>query len=122
MPLRKRINLKIFIPVSVVTTCALLLFSKSQLETFVILGIYIATLINLFLLLSVIHKIVEIGTATEPVDFSKLKLAMIFVAKMAIIFLALTIGVHFTGKRIIIPLLNYVIQIFVLGVSLKRSN
>jgi len=122
MPLRKRINLKIFIPTSSITTCALLLFSNSNTETFVILGVYAATLLNLFLLLSVIQKIVEIGTATEPVDYSKMKLAFVFIAKMAVIFLALTIGVHFTGKRIIIPLLNYVIQIFVLGVSLKRSN
>lgn len=122
MPLRKRINLKIFIPTSLITTCALLLFSNSSTETFVILGVYAATLLNLFLLLSVIQKIVEIGTATEPVDYSKMKLALIFILKMAVIFLALTIGVHFTGKRIIIPLLNYVIQIFVLGVSLKRSN
>ncbi len=122
MPLRKRINLKIFIPVSLITTLALLLFSQSQTETLVILGVYLATLINLFLLLSVINKIVEIGTATEPVDYSKLRLALVFLAKMLVLFLALTIGVHFTGKRIIIPLLNYVIQIFVLGVSFKRSN
>lgn len=122
MPLRKRINLKIFIPVSLITTVALLLFSESSKEVTVILGIYAATLANLFLLLSVIQKIVEIGTATEPVDYSKLNLALVFVAKMAIIFLALTIGVHFMGKRIIIPLLNYVFQIFVLGVSLKRTN
>ncbi|MBK23822.1 MAG: hypothetical protein CME70_07445 [Halobacteriovorax sp.] len=122
MPLRKRINLKIFVPLSLVTTTGLVFFSQSTAETLVILGVYVATLLNLFLLMSVIQKIVEIGTATEPVDYSKIKLALIFVAKMAVIFLALTIGVHFTGKRIIIPLLNYVIQIFVLGVSLKRSN
>ena len=122
MQLRKRINLKIFIPVSVLTTCLALFFASNTTDIYVIIGNYIATLGNLFLLLSVIQKIVEIGTATEPVEYSKLKLALIFVAKMAIIFLALTIGVHFMGKRIIIPLLNYVFQIFVLGVSMKRTN
>lgn len=122
MPLTKRINLKVFIPTSLIITGGLLFFSNSQKEFIVISVIYVATLINLFLLLSVIQKIVEIGTATEPVHYSKLNMALVFVAKMAVIFLALSIGVHFMGKRIIIPLLNYVFQIFVLGVSLKRSN
>jgi hypothetical protein len=122
MPLRKRINLKIFIPFSVLIAAASLYFATNTTDVYVILGIYLATLVNLFLLLSVIQKIVEIGTATEPVEYSKLNLALIFVAKMAVIFLALSIGVHFMGKRIIIPLLNYVFQIFVLGVSLRRTN
>lgn len=122
MPLTKRINLKIFIPVSVFTTCLALLFASNQVDVFAIIGIYLATLTNLFLLLSVVQKIVEIGTADEPVNYSKLNMALVFVAKMGIIFLALTIGVHFMEKRIIIPLLNYVFQIFVLGVSMKRTN
>ena len=122
MPLTKRINLKIFLPVSILSTAALLLLSKSNTETLVILGVYLATRLNLFLLLSVIQKIVDVAVATEPVEYSKLNLVLIFIAKMVVIFLALTIGVHFMGKRIIIPLLNYVFQIFVLGVSFRRSN
>ena len=122
MQLTKKINLKVFIPVSLINTALFLFFASSQKDVYVIIGIYLATLLNLYLLLSVILKIVEIGSSPEPVEYSKLNLALIFVAKMAIIFLALTIGVHFMGKRIIIPLLNYVFQTFVLGVSMRRSS
>jgi hypothetical protein len=122
MQLTKRINLKLFIPLSLSFTCLALLFSRNTLEASVIIGIYIATLINLALLLGVISKIVEIGSSTEPVEYSKLNLALVFIGKMGIIFLGLSLGVHFMDKRVIIPLLNYVIQIFVLGVSFKRSK
>lgn len=122
MQLTKRINLKLFIPLSLGFTCLALLFAKTSQEALVITGIYFTTLTNLGLLLGVISRIVEIGSSTEPVSYSKLNLALVLVGKMAIIFLGLSLGVHFMGKRVIIPLLNYVIQIFVLGVSLKRSK
>lgn len=122
MQLTKRINLKLFIPISLGFTCVALFFANSNLEVMVISGIYVATLLNLGMLLGVISKIVEIGSSVEPVKYSKILMVLAFIGKMAVIFLALSLGVHFMGKRIIIPLLNYVIQIFVLGVSLKRSK
>ncbi len=122
MQLTKKINLKLFIPLTLGFTCVALFFAQSQLEIYVILGVYGATLLNLGMLLSVISKIILIGTSVEPVKYSKIMLAITFIGKMAVIFLALSLGVHFMEKRIIIPLLNYVIQIFVLGVSLRRSK
>ncbi|MFT6068743.1 MAG: hypothetical protein ACJAT2_003532 [Bacteriovoracaceae bacterium] len=122
MQLTKKINLKLFIPLSLGFTSAAALFAQSQLEIYVILGVYVATLLNLGMLLGVISKIILIGSSVEPVKYSKIMLAITFIGKMAVIFLALSLGVHFMGKRIIIPLLNYVIQIFVLGVSLRRTK
>jgi flagellar biosynthesis protein FliQ len=122
MQLTKRINLKLFIPLSLSFTGLALYFSNSAFEAMVITCIYLATLINLGLLLGVMSKIVEIASSVEPVEYSKINMTLVFVGKIIIIFLGLSLGVHFMGKRVIIPLLNYVIQIFVLGVSFKRSK
>lgn len=50
---------------------------------------------------------------------NKTKVALLFVLKLLILFGALSLGIHLMGKRVLIPLLNYVVLIFVLGLSLK---
>lgn len=122
MQLKKRINLKIFIPVSLSATALFLLFSSSRVETIVILGVYAATLINLYLLMNIIEKIIAAATSFDAIEYSKFNMVLVFIGKMGIIFVALFISVQFVEKRVIIPLLNYVIQIFVLGVSFKRTG
>ena len=42
------------------------------------------------------------------------KVILLFVGKLVIIFGTLSLGVHLMGKRVLIPLINYVILIFIL--------
>ena len=42
--------------------------------------------------------------------------------KLVFLFGGIGLGVLFMGKRVIIPLLNYIIQIAALGVSLRESE
>jgi hypothetical protein len=48
----------------------------------------------------------------------KVKVVVFFLLKFILLFAALTLGVHFIGNRIILGLLNYVLQIFVLCISM----
>ena len=83
-----------------------------------------ATVINQFLLVEVISEIVAEKTSNPDVKYRvrKFRLIFLFLLKLIIIFGALSLGVHLMGKRVIIPLLNYVVLIFVLGLSLKDAE
>ena len=45
---------------------------------------------------------------------SNKKIVLLFVGKLVILFGSLSLGVHLMGKRVLIPLINYVVLIFVL--------
>ncbi len=64
-----------------------------------------------------VEGVLELTSASK-----KLKVFTIFLLKLAILFGALSLGIHLMGKRVIIPLLNYVVIIFVLGASLKSKT
>lgn len=121
MHLRKRINPKLFIPLSALCLAVTLGFTNSSIEIYTVIAIYVATLINQGMLLYVIDLIIAVGKDDIKAPASKLTMFIFFIVKIFIIFAALSMGVHFMGKRIIIPLLNYVFHIFVLGVSLRRK-
>jgi hypothetical protein len=50
-------------------------------------------------------------TASKPVG--------LFIAKFLILVFSVLMGVHFMEKRVIIPLLNYVLHIFIISLSLR---
>ena len=121
MELIKRINLKLFIPLSVISTLLFALFSKSWTEVIVLLSVYAATLVNLYMLMWIIAALIlnEEVRLTGKVDV--FKVVMFFFLKVFIVFGALSLGVHFIGNKIIIALINYVVQIFVLGISMRHN-
>jgi len=59
--------------------------------------------------------------AIQKGEFDKGRVILFFMGKMLVLFLGISLGVHFMGNRIILAILNYVAQIFILGVSLKRN-
>ncbi len=120
MPVIKRINLRLFLPVSLATLLVFSLFCKGQTEILVLLGVHVATLINLYMLMFVVDRLLLNQEVLASKNIDKFKVVSYFLLKIFILFFALSLGVHFIGNRIIIALLNYVIQIFVLGISLKR--
>jgi hypothetical protein len=91
-----------------------LAFARSVNEVLGILVIYLATILNQLLLVEGVFELVGAS--------NKVKVVLLFLTKMAILFGALAFGVHLMGKRVIIPLLNYVVIIFVLGTSLKDKR
>jgi hypothetical protein len=113
MFLTRRINFKKYLLLSLPTTLVTLVFVHSVKDVIAILIIYLGTILNQLLLVEGVFGLV--GASNKSKVFS------IFILKIAILFGALALGVHLMGKRVIIPLLNYIVLIFVLGVSLKNN-
>lgn len=114
MNLTGRINFKKYLLFSLMTTLITLTFARGVNDVIAILIIYFATVLNQLLL---VEGVFELTSASN-----KSKVIIIFLIKMAILFGALTLGVHLMGKKVIIPLLNYVVIIFVLGTSLRDKT
>lgn len=49
-------------------------------------------------------------------------LVFYFLGKITIIFAGLSLGVHFMGDKVIIPLINYILQIFILVLSMRKTG
>jgi hypothetical protein len=114
MNLTGRINFGNYFLLSIPTTLVALAFARGVNEVMAILVIYLATILNQLLLVEGVFELVGAS--------NKVKVVILFLLKMAILFGALALGVHLMGKRVIIPLLNYVVIIFVLGISLKNKR
>ncbi len=124
MRIIKKINFKRYFLWSIVPTSICLALSQNITEIVVILTIYIATVINQFFLVEVISEMISEKTSNPQIKYRvrKLRVVTLFLFKLLIIFAALSLGVHLMGKRVIIPLLNYVVLIFILGLSLKDAE
>ncbi|MFI5390481.1 MAG: hypothetical protein ACHQYQ_03895 [Bacteriovoracales bacterium] len=114
MNLTGRINFGRYFLLSIPTTLVALAFARGVNEVLAILVIYLATILNQLLLVEGVFELVGASNKT--------KVILLFLLKVAILFGALAFGVHLMGKRVIIPLLNYVVIIFVLGISLKNKR
>jgi cellobiose-specific phosphotransferase system component IIC len=89
-------------------------------EYFVVLLVFVATVINQWMLIESVHTMVQ-SAAGKPTEDSSSSI-MMFLVKTLMLLVVLSFGVHFIGKRIIIPLLNYVIQIFILYFSFRQKD
>jgi hypothetical protein len=121
MRLIKKIDLQLFIPLSLIATLAFCFFAKGWLEIGVIFIVYFATLINLYLLMYIVSSMILSEEVRLSGNMDKFKILLFFVAKVCVLFLALILGVHLIGNRIVIAILNYVVQIFVLGVAMRKN-
>lgn len=114
MQIKNRINLKIFIPTSLLTTAATCYFAAEPKVIAVTIFVYVAALVNLYMLSNLAMAILETGAGKK---LEKKKLVTTILLKLLILFGAIIIGGLIIGNKIIIPVLNYIIQIIVLSVS-----
>jgi hypothetical protein len=126
MHIKKRINLKRYFGLSLIPTILIILYFRETAMTVAVLLVYIATIINQACLIEIVE---EMSTASVPnhdgslpKKMDKFWLVQLGVVKLLVLIGALTLGVLFIGNRIIIPLINYVIIIFILGTSLKTRT
>lgn len=115
-------NLKRYIPLSVTITVLFLCLAKNQNEILGILIVYLGTILNHYMLVQAVRRLVLSQLENGLGDNDKKLMIFFFIGKLFILFLAIYIGWHFMGKRVIIPVLNYVLQILVLGVSLENKG
>jgi hypothetical protein len=119
MQFLKKIDLKVFIPYSLATTLVFSFFLNGTNEILVLFVVYIATLINLALLVNLLMKMFELKLSGG--EIKPLNIITMFILKLIIMFTALTWGIHLVGNRIIIPLLNYILQILILTFAMRRT-
>lgn len=121
MDLVKKIDHKIFWPLSLLVTSAFCLFGDGATEIITIISVYLATLISLFLLMFIMYSIMNDPEVKSSGKFDKGKLVFYMMLHVLFLFGSIGIGVHFMGNRIILAVLNYVSQIFVLGIGLRKN-
>ncbi|MCR9204793.1 MAG: hypothetical protein NXH75_09460 [Halobacteriovoraceae bacterium] len=121
MELVKKIDHKLFWPLSLISTLCFCFFAKGQTEVLTILGIYFAVLASLYMLMAIMYSMMLDPEVRATGKIKKSKLAIYMLLHVSFLFGSIGIGVHFMGNRIILAVLNYVIQIFVLGVALRKN-
>ena len=105
---------KLFLALSLAVTGALSLLCGSVLELGVLWGLYVATLANL----GALGLIVEVFLSGQ----GGTRGAVLLPLKMILFLGAVGIGGHFVGNRVLLGVFNYVVQILLLGLFLKRSR
>ena len=123
MPTNERINFKVYLPLSLILILLGYLLSNSPAEFKVIATVFLAACINQYMLVRGVDKITKqaanLETNTEDQGGTLLGL---FIGKIIVLIVALVFGVQIMGKRIIIPVLIYVLQIGVLYLSFKKTS
>jgi hypothetical protein len=115
---------KIDIKKYAIYTSVLLLTSlflvRSFSEYLVIIGVVFAVCANHWMSIFVVRQMSE-NAVSEKSKNSHL-IPLLTIGKLILVVVALSFGVQIMGKRIIIPVLIYVLQIVVLYLSFEKNN
>lgn len=93
--------------------------AQSYLDVAGILTVYLAACINQFILVKFVRDVFADSTDEQRKKTDKLDIVGLFIFKIFILVAGISLGVLFMGDRVIIPVINYVIQMFILVYSLK---
>ena len=119
MLIAEKINLKKYALLSTVLLAADYFFARDMAELKVMLTIFLAACLNQWMLVRGVMQITNAASGKEEAD--KTNLILLFIGKVIVLLVALIFGVQIMGKRIIIPVLIYVLQIVVLYLSMKNT-
>jgi hypothetical protein len=125
MLIKTKINLKLYLSLSALSTVVACLFAQNFIEVLVILIIAGATIINQTVLVELVsemfHSAAQGGLGGGP-KVDKGRILVLSIVKIGVMLGAISFGVLFMGNRIIIPVINYVIMIFILAASMDRKG
>lgn len=120
MHITEKIDLKKYAILSTVLLVISYFLSRDMAELKVMLTVFLAACLNQWMLVRGVQKITDVASGKEEAD--KTNLVLLFIGKVIVLLVALVFGVQIMGKRIIIPVLIYVLQIVVLYLSMKKSE
>lgn len=120
MHISEKISLRKYALLSTLLLAAVYFLARDMSELKVMLIIFLAACLNQWMLVIGVQKITDVAAGKEESD--KLGLIILFIGKVIVLLVALVLGVQIMGKRIIIPVLIYVLQIVVLYLSMKKSG
>lgn len=119
MLIKEKINLKKYILFSLPLVIAIIYLAKNKMEVVAMLTVFVAACLNHWMLLRSVKKITDTALTGNEVDQSGFFWP--FLGKAIVLIVALVFSVQIMGKRIIIPVLIYVLQIVILYLSLKTQ-
>jgi len=114
----EKINLWRYLILTVLTTSIACFFSTNLREIFGILIVYAATIINHLLL---IEGGLQLTDAASGKKIDKVNVVLVFLGKFGLLIGAIYLGWQFMGNRVFIPMVNYLVQIFILVFSYKKE-
>lgn len=118
--LNQRINFARFFLLSLPLVAICLYFLKPGEEWMAFSVIYAASVIYLIMFSEAVHELIK-PHRIEGYKIKKKKLAFLFIGKLVILIGALLFGVQILQSKIIIPVINYFMHIFVLGASMRKQ-
>lgn len=120
MLIAEKINLKKYTLLSAVLLTAAYFLARDTAELKVMFTVFLAACLNQWMLVRGVMQITNVASGKEEAD--KTNLILLFIGKVIVLLVALIFGVQIMGKRIIIPVLIYVLQIVVLYFSLNKPE
>lgn len=120
MHISEKVDLRKYTILSLILLIISYFLAKDVAEIKVMATIFLAACLNQWMLVRGVQKITSSAAGKEESD--KSGLITLFIGKAIVLIVALTFGVQIMGKRIIIPVLIYVLQIAVLYLSMKKSG
>ena len=117
-----KINFGKYFLITGLSTAFLTIFiAQNKEEIFGILIVYLAAVINQFMLVRFVREFFTPDVAKHKENIDKLEVIGLFILKIVVLLSGITLGVHFMGSRVIFPVINYVFQMFALIFSLKKN-
>ena len=113
MRLKTELNLRRYILFSLPSTALCIALCRTWIDVLAVSVVYFGTVLNQIMLVASLREMLLPFINTESRKSNK-KIVLLFVGKLVILFGSLSLGVHLMGKRVLIPLINYVVLIFVL--------
>lgn len=117
------VSLKHYVIATLLSTAISAAFCNGY-EEYIGLGlVYMGTVVNHIFLVELVWLLSENAKDNgQKTKHNKKKIVFYAIGKLAVLILALSFGVHFMGKRVIIAVLNYVLQIFILGLCTNKAR
>ncbi len=119
MRISERIDLKKYILFSLFLFALFVPFFHQKNEVLILLVTYVAVLVNQFMLVYAIKELIE--PTVQGKKTKNFRVMTLFLGKSLILVLGLIFGVQMIQSRVIIPVIFYVCQIFVLIFSSRKS-
>lgn len=120
MLISEKIDLRKYTLLSLILIIVSYFLAQNTAEMKVMATVFLAACLNQWMLVRGVQKITNSAAGKEESD--KSGLITLFIGKAIVLVVALTFGVQIMGKRIIIPVLIYVLQIAVLYLSMKKTG
>jgi len=120
MLIGEKINLKKYLGLSILLIIISLRLSKNNSEIIAMAIIFAAACLNQWMLVNSVRDLTN--SAVDGTISNKSSVVFMVIGKLILLIVALTFGVQIMGKRIIIPVLIYVLQIGVLYISFENKT